>query len=541
MQTILIVEDDQFIRENVHEILEIEGYNVLQARDGLQGLELAKKHLPDLVVSDWLMPSMDGQDLLEQLREHPPTQNTPFIFLTARSTRKNQREGMMTGADDYLTKPFSADELLTAIASRLERKAVAEEQIAEQVQELHLLRQLDQELSHRMKPEWVITIMMDWALRKTNAKVAVMGTVNETGSAFKVEYVMGDWGAPQPKVGDAWAFCELTELIMRGGKPVLIPDITLIQNLAPVAEQSVSVLGVPVITAEQTLGVIILESPTASAFNDDQLGFLAQMANRAAVALQHAHLFQHLVVQMEKQVAMRELFGRFLTPEVMEALQDNPVTLTGERREVTVMFCDIRGFTSFSEQHTPEQVVTLLNHYLPLIDDASRKNSGNVNKFGGDSAMVVFGAPIEVDNDAYLAVKTALQICDSINAFNLTGISDFKIRAGLGINTGDVIAGAVGPSVRQEYTVIGDTVNLAARIESLNKDYPDYNIFITQSTYESLGERRKEFQLVALGEIAIRGKEIAVPVWAVTGYKTQTIPNLNELSKAMSTLQNVEN
>jgi class 3 adenylate cyclase len=232
-----------------------------------------------------------------------------------------------------------------------------------------------------------------------------------------------------------------------------------------------------------------------------------------------ARAFNDMTAGLREREWLRDMFGRFVSREVAEAIRTGQVRLEGENRVVSVLFCDIRDFTRRSSLHTPEQMVALLNEYLPVVVQAAQHHAGTVNKFGGDSTLIIYGAPRKLQESAYRAVQTALEIRASLQALNarLAMQGQEPIRIGVGINTGVALAGAVGPEARQEYTVIGDTVNLASRIEALNKEYPEYDILISGWTYEALGTRRREFQVVDMGEIPIRGKSEPVRVWAVVG------------------------
>ncbi|MBN1139446.1 MAG: FtsX-like permease family protein [Anaerolineae bacterium] len=234
---------------------------------------------------------------------------------------------------------------------------------------------------------------------------------------------------------------------------------------------------------------------------------------------QLAAAYNTMVAGLREREWLRDLFGRFVSQEVAEAIRTGQVRLEGENRVVSVLFCDIRGFTTRSERHTPQEIVTLLNAYLPVVVEAAQHHQGTVNKFGGDSTLVIYGAPRPLQESAYQAVLTALELRANLARLNthLAASGNDPIRIGVGINTGVVLAGAVGPHERQEYTVIGDTVNLASRIEALNKDYPEHDILISGATYEALGSHRAEFTFVDLGEVGIRGKSGAVQVWAVQG------------------------
>jgi DNA-binding NarL/FixJ family response regulator len=129
MLTILIIEDQPVMRKNLGFILQMEGYEVLAAADGKEGIALAKEHLPDLIISDIMMPEVDGYGVIKALREYRPTRMTPFIFLTAKGEKPDIRAGMNMGADDYLSKPAEKADLLAAVTSRLERHAVHEREL----------------------------------------------------------------------------------------------------------------------------------------------------------------------------------------------------------------------------------------------------------------------------------------------------------------------------------------------------------------------------------------------------------------------------
>ncbi len=230
-----------------------------------------------------------------------------------------------------------------------------------------------------------------------------------------------------------------------------------------------------------------------------------------------ANAYNRMVVGLQEREWLRDMFGRFVSREVAEAIRTGQVRLEGENRVVSVLFCDIRDFTARSERSTPEDMVALLNEYLPVVVEAAQRHEGTVNKFGGDSTLVIYGAPRPLQESAYQAVLTALEMRANLKQLNerLAERGEAPIGIGVGINTGAALAGAVGPKERQEYTVIGDTVNLASRIEALNKEYPDYDILVSGWTYDALGSRRGEFEFSDLGQVQIRGKVEPVRVWAV--------------------------
>lgn len=521
MFKILVAEDEEGIRTTIVDILELADYDVLPTANGKEALKAIDRFVPDLIISDINMPEMDGFELLLSLRQNRVTHSIPCIFLTARVERKDFRHGMSIGADDYLTKPFTSEELLTAVHTRLERQKLLLSEIDAQVEELQLLRQMDQELSERFEPRWLMNMIFDWALRQSNANTAILFLKPTPDADLRAEHVYGRSDQLILQEGDTWGIHPLTDTVLLTSKTLLINNLNEVQGIFPIVSASQSVIAVPIIFGDVPMGVIVLESEGENGFDEPTVNLLEQMANRASVALQNARLFQQLSEQRKVEHNLRLLFQKFVSEEVVNALEDETVSTKEIDTKVAILFCDIRNFTSYSEKHSASEVVAMLNQYIPLVVQAARMHGGNVNKFGGDSVMIIFGAPNYLAEPSYQAILTALQIIQALPQVNKTFLKDseFKLNIGVGINTGEVIAGTIGSDDRQEYTVIGDAVNLAARIESLNKQFTNHAIFITDYSYEDLGKRQEEFEMTNLGEIDIRGKAKPIKIWAVDNHK----------------------
>ena len=209
----------------------------------------------------------------------------------------------------------------------------------------------------------------------------------------------------------------------------------------------------------------------------------------------------------------RELVRRFATSEVAQDLQQSGFALGGKRVQATVMFSDIRGFTALVESQPPEETIDLLNTYYTLMFDAISSNGGVVNQMIGDGLMALFGAPLPMDDCAGSAVAASLEMAALIEQFNLERGAAGKapIRIGIGIATGDVVAGYTGTQKRATYTCIGDTVNLAARLETHTK-VAGRGILIDEATRQALGAG---VPTEPLGEVELKGKAAAVRVFAV--------------------------
>jgi adenylate cyclase len=213
------------------------------------------------------------------------------------------------------------------------------------------------------------------------------------------------------------------------------------------------------------------------------------------------------------QDQLKEMVRRFATPEVAQDLQTSGFALGGKRVYASVMFSDIRGFTPLVESQPPEETIDLLNTYYTLMFDAIGSHGGVVNQMIGDGLMAIFGAPLPLPDHEVCAVRAALEMIELVGMFNQERAGEGKpeIRIGIGIASGEMVAGYAGTSKRATYTCMGDTVNLAARLETHTK-VAGRAILIDGPTRKSLPER---VAIEALGLVEIKGKAAPVDVFSV--------------------------
>jgi adenylate cyclase len=206
---------------------------------------------------------------------------------------------------------------------------------------------------------------------------------------------------------------------------------------------------------------------------------------------------------------------RYVTREIAEEVlkQKGRMRLGGTRQPVSILFSDIRNFTTISERLEPEKIVEFLNDYFAAMVHEIFAEQGTLDKFIGDGIMAVFGAPISRPDDPVRAVRSARGMRRSLRAFNARqrARGGLEIDIGIGISHGESISGNIGSEQRMEYTVIGDSVNLASRLEGLTKNHP-YKILINDRIYEQV---KDEFACVLLGEEFVKGKAQAVSVYGV--------------------------
>ena len=198
--------------------------------------------------------------------------------------------------------------------------------------------------------------------------------------------------------------------------------------------------------------------------------------------------FNHMTTGLQERERLRDAFGRYVAPEVAEEVMRHGVSLGGSVVSAAVLFADIRDFTALSEQITPAEVVSLLNGYFAAIESPIHVEGGWINKFGGDSLLAVFGAPVPLSNHVQRAVRAALGMRAALCEFNARQREKHgpTLRIGLGIHKGEMVAGSVGSPDRMEYTVIGDVVNTAAHIQALNKKW-DTDVLLSAEVYAVVG------------------------------------------------------
>ena len=219
------------------------------------------------------------------------------------------------------------------------------------------------------------------------------------------------------------------------------------------------------------------------------------------------------LTEQKQNSFLKQAFSRYINPKLLTQLLSKPegLTLGGEKKNMTVLFSDIRGFTAISEKLDPADLIDLINRYLERMCGIILKNNGTIDKFIGDAIMAFWNAPLEEQEHQLLAIKTALEMQEEVEKFNQEINQEFKV--GVGINTGDMIVGNVGSNLRFDYTVLGDNVNLGSRIEGLTKKY-GVGILITESVVEKLIIKKSDMIIFRfLDQVIVKGKSKAINIY----------------------------
>jgi adenylate cyclase len=294
----------------------------------------------------------------------------------------------------------------------------------------------------------------------------------------------------------------LQALVQRSWDDALAPLRSLRRRMALIACGALVVaLGVGVVIAQGVtapIGRLVtamrevlrgnLEHRVAVA-RRDEIGFLATSFNEMASGL-------------EERARIRATIDKVVSPEVAHALLARGLALGGELREVTVLFADLRESTALGERLAPTVLLELVNAFLSRMAHAVEQERGIVDKYVGDAIMAVFGAPLDLPDHAERAVAAALGMRAALDGLNAERAPEAPLRMGIGIATGTVIAGNVGSSERMNYTVLGDVVNLAARLQGLTKEHR-VGLLMSEATEEAV---RARFATRGLGTVTVRGR-----------------------------------
>jgi class 3 adenylate cyclase len=304
------------------------------------------------------------------------------------------------------------------------------------------------------------------------------------------------------------------QAIKNGQSLVLSPE-QLNQRRAENPTLPAAVACIPLRVGSRVVGALSVEnvSADARAFSKQDGALLDMLGDYAAIAIENARVYAALEeATMQQTEALRSAFERYVAPTVVERVlhTSDAMALGGRRREITVVFADVRGFTSYSEQANPEEVVKLLNEYFNIATEVIFSREGTLDKFQGDAVMAFFNAPEDQPDHPYRAVDAALALQRAIAERNISNGGD-GLSFGIGVHLGEAVVGNVGTARAMNYTAIGDTVNVA---KGLQERAQPGQVLVTAQVYERLGDL---VSVQPVGELALKGRHQPVQVFELLG------------------------
>lgn len=462
---ILISDDSISIRKFIEVNLQ-DTYDLTLVEDGQLAIEQLKKDSFDLVITDVEMPNVNGYELCRYIRNTPGIERLPVLMVSTLSQGLDIERGFESGAVDYLTKPIDAEELKSRIKTIL--------------------------TTQKLKKRERVLVIDD---SKTVRNILFQGL---TQQGFEV--LLADDG----DVGVQVARQELPDLVITDAVMPNLDGYGVCRKLKTDAET-------------KSIPIIFLSSKEAMGAKKRGI------ATGASVYVTKPFNMDRLLVIIERILSERRLtreadqlrntFQKYFSKQVADWILENPdrVNLSGQLVDATVLFSDVRGFTNLCKDLEARQIVSLMNRYFTIMEDVIFRYHGTVDKFIGDAVLAVFGVPFTQGNDAFNAVRAAIDMNKELDKLNLerTANGEKEVKIGIGVTTGSVIAGNVGSERRIDFTIMGNPVNLASRLQgkALGGE-----VLIDEVTYESV---RDQVEVETLQPLKVKGYPEEVQAYKV--------------------------
>ncbi len=554
---VLLVDDSDLVVGMVGQALEGAGMTVVRGANGAEGVELAYKEIPDVIVMDAEMPLMKGYVACRVLKSCRGVRDIPLIMHTSLSEDRDKYWARASGADAFEVKDFDRIDHLVATVTELAASSQANRELiredgervdADRVFEL-LGTVLDQQLFQSTLNNLLAQVgrSMDSLAETCRQILSLVPMVCESQLSVlllqyekvPVAYVLPSGGIGKQTQEDFLRVCQgeffrqlpnadldrLQEQVFVDG----IPTPSQNEKRKLVSFTSVPILG----RGDAVLGTLNLGNFTNNYFSETIQSRVDLFTRSVGPILDNAILFNQTT---EMQDRIRTAFAKFIPQQIIDQLIESShadVRLAGETREVTVLFADIRDFTMISENNSAEQIVAFLNRYFDIMVEVIKKHGGTIDKFIGDAILAIFGAPASYVDNALRATQAALEMRGALGriAVDSLQLPEAGLRIGIGLHEGEVVVGNIGARDQFNYTVIGDTVNLASRIEGLTKYYQQ-SIIVSETVKERIDA---EVLTRELDTVKVKGKGNSTRLFAV--YAPQELPDqqfLADFSKGLS-------
>lgn len=437
---------------------------------------------------------------------------------------KNMAIGVLEVINKELNSHFVDDDLriLNILANNISiviENARLFDTSLKKINELNTLSEISRNINSILDLDPLLKVVMHNATEVMKAEVSSVLLLDEDEKELIFRIALGEKGEKvkkiKLKVGEG-----IAGWVAKTGKAIIVNDVKNEPRFNKRVDRKTgfktrSILCVPLYSKEKMIGVLqVINKHENLPFTKGDEELLHTFACHAAIAIENAKLYENIREEERK----RGIYQRFLSPQIVDEIMNKAKTISlgGRRQNVTILFSDIRGFTEITEAKPPEYIVDLLNEYFAEMIDVIFKYGGTLDKFIGDGLMAVFGTPIYYKDHAKRGVAAALEMQEKLKALNMRNRKRgfVELAVGIGVNTGSVIAGNIGSQKRMEYTVVGNGVNIASRLEGLAQGG---QILITESTYNEL--KGLKLDVEKLKQVQVRGKRGAMDIYQVKSIK----------------------
>ena len=465
---ILVVDDEETIVELCRTILTREGYDVITASGGEMALKIADSEQFHMVLTDMLMPGMDGLETFLALREKQ--RELIGVLITGHGTMDTAINAMGHGFSGFIRKPFTLQELIHIINESFQKEALREEN--SRLKTLIPLYNLGEKFMASMSKKEILDGLIETISKQTGAQRISVMLYEEEDDCLRIAAARGVGNdiiqktrvKPGQKVA-GWVFQNGEPVILNGGpkdNPAFADQLKSKDILAAIS--------FPLKAKDRCLGVLnISNTKKGSLFSNSDIEMLSVICGQAVMAMENLRIME----EKEEKTRMRTILEQYVSPEVANILISHGQNLmeVGEIRDITVLFADIRNFTPLVQSLPLETLRSFLNDFFNLFTEIIFKFGGTLDKFMGDALLALFGAPISLKEPDNSAVGSALMMHKAFTELRETWAEEnneiMEIGLGVGISSGNIFLGNVGSQKRFDYTVIGVEVNIAQRLAAV--------------------------------------------------------------------------
>jgi class 3 adenylate cyclase/DNA-binding NarL/FixJ family response regulator len=556
---IYIAESSRILSKQIAKALSDKGFSTQIFTDGLSALKKIVDDAPDLIVADKSLDKINGIQLCKIIKNGSTKSSVPFILI---STDEDVFDfwNRSTGANKTLSvSAENFESLIDAISELLDSGYINEDSFFNEAgNDIYGIKALlskagaNEALTEAQKQSeeeemtsWIVNAMerSESFLQMTNNVIKLYSYVKDTDALVKKLFTMiydackydaialildsqktkvykaGTEYLEEGLSGEFWNICKTSYEQQAKKKHTITYVHQEVSGIVPCDPQNRSKLksyyDFVIETDDEFVGTLHVASSKKKLFTYKVQSSIEYILPPLAYLLQQSIQFSAVTLTESK---LHSAFLKFVPPQVIDDMltsdESEQQTNNNEKRNVVILMSDIRNFTSISEENSPEDVVYFLNTYFTQMVNIVKKYGGTVDKFIGDAVMVLFGAPISYTDNAKRAVLAAIEMCAQLNQIpcgQLKFPEGVKLDIGIGIHYGDVIVGNIGSEDKTNYTVIGDTVNLASRLEGLTKLY-GAKILVSQAVKEELDD---SVNLMLLDSVKVKGRKESVQVYRV--------------------------
>jgi class 3 adenylate cyclase/DNA-binding response OmpR family regulator len=546
---VLVFEDSDIFADMLIEYLKTSGYNVERAINGFEGIKQVYTFMPHLIVTDVEMPLLKGYQATRLLKSRKSTKAIPIIMFTSLGETKDKFWGNQAGADAYIEKsPDNFEKLNDAIKELfLQTQDIdfaAIERESKRINDQAIIEMVNNLLDNKLVQTTIIGMLAELSGKADSMDMVVEGIFDLLHNVCEAQIVSLMIRGTEGTLYEFTAnFAGYTEVIANDFAGISVSDFNSLfpdfragtknlQSFFPsgnLQKQIESYVSFPLSIAREKFASVHIANSIKEYFSPAILEninvFLAAASPVIANALSMLEL-------SELQQKTRAAFARYVPPDVMDEIikKSSKAATNSEYRNVVVLFADIRSFTTIVEHSSAQAVVEFLNAFFAKMGNEIISENGHIDKFIGDAIMAVFGAFRALENAPSSAIRAALKMLAALDSLDTSdmGVPKGALKIGIGINWGECVLGNIGFHNKMDYTLVGDNVNLASRLEGVTKVYR-HPLIVSEYMYNAA---KDNFLFRKIDNVRVKGKKESVGIYAVymgfVGQDTKMVPRSGE-------------